>query len=197
VPGHVGQRLGDHEGGGRLDRRREQVGRVVAAPVERLLRQLERHHRLDEAVLCAAVQIADNPPALLVGRRGDACARGGELSRAFRVRDRRADELRERSEARLRARRQRPFGRRSRHDAPEMAFDDDRASNRRFDARLARRDADRVDGDRAHEVGVAAHALALNAPFIGWYEFTTTVMVNSYHLPLGAFPTLGVCRSAS
>ncbi len=48
------------------------------------------------------------------------------------VRDRRRDELRERSEARLGVRRQRPFGRGSRHDAPEMAFDDDRASNRRL-----------------------------------------------------------------
>src|SRR3954469_25106219 len=52
----------------------EQFRRVVAALVERPPRQLERDHRLDEALLRAVVQIADDPPALVVDGGGDARA---------------------------------------------------------------------------------------------------------------------------
>ncbi len=77
--------------------------RQPAADVPQAARQLVagsdrgRHPQLqserDEALLRPVVQVALDPPALPVGRRDDARARGGELGAALGVGDGGGDEL--------------------------------------------------------------------------------------------------------
>ena len=71
----------------------EQSAHVITRSVQRLSRQLERDQREDEALLCAVVQIADDSPALFVGRRGDARAGGGERIARLQVGDRGREQL--------------------------------------------------------------------------------------------------------
>ena len=66
---------------------------VFCSRRQRPLRELERDHRVDEALLRAVVQIADDPPALVVGGSGDARARRSELGLALRVRNGRRDQI--------------------------------------------------------------------------------------------------------
>ena len=86
-----------------LERLLHQQRPVLCFLRQRLLRQLERDHRVDQALLRAVMQIADDPPALVVGRRGDARARGGELSARVQVGDRGRHQLREVGEPALHA----------------------------------------------------------------------------------------------
>ena len=88
---------------------------------------------MDQALLRAVVQIADDPPALVVGRRGDARARGGELSARLQVGDRGRHQLREVGEPALHAGRERALARGGRDRAPELALDDDRTRERGAD----------------------------------------------------------------
>jgi hypothetical protein len=67
--------------------------RVEVARVRRALRQLERHDRVDEPLLCAVVQIAHDAPALAVRRRDEAREGGGELLARLQVRHGKAHEL--------------------------------------------------------------------------------------------------------
>ena len=75
-----------------LERLADERARLPRLTFERLLRQLERDHRVDEALLGSVVQVAHDPPPLLVGGRHDPRARGGELRAGVDVRDRRGDE---------------------------------------------------------------------------------------------------------
>jgi hypothetical protein len=138
-----------------LDRRHQsrcdagQLGaEVVALRGKVRLRRAQRQSERHEPLLRAVVEIPLDLTTRLVGRGDDPSPRGSQLGRAFRVRDRRCDEFRERGETRFGSQRHRPLGRTGRHDAPETTFDDDRASDRRSVASLVRGDADRVGSDR-------------------------------------------------
>ena len=65
-----------------FERLRHELGGPVLLAVERLACELECDDRLDETLLRPVVQIANHPPALLVGRRHHPCPRGGELGLA-------------------------------------------------------------------------------------------------------------------
>ena len=60
---------------------------------ERAARELQRDDRVDQPLLRAVVQIADHPPALVVGRRHDPRPRRRQLRPRLGVRDRRRDQL--------------------------------------------------------------------------------------------------------
>src|SRR4051812_4744795 len=87
------------------------------------LRRTHRQTKRDKPLLRTVMQIALDPTASLIRSRNNPPTRRRELRRAFRVRNRRRDELRERSESRLGVRWHKPFFRGSRHEAPDMAFD--------------------------------------------------------------------------
>jgi integrase len=69
--------------------------------LERAVRQFERDDRVHEPLLRTVVQIANHPPALLIGRRHDPRPGRRHLVPRFGVRDRRRDELGEVPQARL------------------------------------------------------------------------------------------------
>ena len=94
-PLHVLERLGDQ----RL--------RVLVVARERPLRQPERDDGVDEPLLRAVVQVADDAAAGRVGLGHQTRPRGLELRAALRVGDGGGDELGERRQAVLGARRQR------------------------------------------------------------------------------------------
>ena len=79
----------------------ERLGRC-AVVLDCLARELECHDRVHQPLLGSVVQVADDPPALVVGRCGDACARGGDLSARLKVGDRGRHQLREVGEPALR-----------------------------------------------------------------------------------------------
>ena len=78
-----------------VERLAEQRPRLLGLPAQRALRELERDDRVDQALLGAVVEVANDPPARLVARGQDAGARGGELIAAVGVGDRRVEQLRE------------------------------------------------------------------------------------------------------
>ena len=107
--------VGQHrrvDAGGQLaevaDRRLRVLERVVdqlpRAPVvvPALLGELQADDRADELLLGAVVEIAAEPPALLVAGLEDACPRGGELLARVGVGERVGDQLREGRDALLR-----------------------------------------------------------------------------------------------
>ena len=84
-----------------VERLGEQRLRLLASVAERPLRELERDDRVDQALLGAVVEVADDPPARLVARGEHARAGRGELIAAVGVRDRRVEQLRELGQALL------------------------------------------------------------------------------------------------
>jgi hypothetical protein len=84
--------------------RDERSGRA-AVRSECPLRELERDHGVDQPLLGAVVEIADDAAAGRIGFGDEARARGGELSAAVGICDRGRHELGERAETALRARR--------------------------------------------------------------------------------------------
>ena len=105
------------------------VEQLRGAPRRRRLepRPREPQHQRDghEALLGAVVEVALEPPPLLVAGLHDAGARGDEVRARLRARDRQRRQLAERAEPVLGVGRQRVLAR-DRDRAPQRARDDDR-----------------------------------------------------------------------
>ena len=78
-----------------------QLPRARAVSEPALLRELQADDRADELLLGAVVEVAPEPPALLVARLEDARPRGGELLARVGVGERVGDQLGERGDALL------------------------------------------------------------------------------------------------
>ena len=84
-----------------IERLCHELGRGPAAGVQPLLRQFQRHDRVDEALLGPVMQIADNSAPLLVGGRHEPRSGRRELRSRLFVRDGGGHELTELPDARL------------------------------------------------------------------------------------------------
>ena len=73
--------------------RDERVGAAPSPARHRLVGDVERHDRVDESLLRAVVQVADDATALVVGGRHDPRPRGGEVRAGLEVGDRGRDQL--------------------------------------------------------------------------------------------------------
>ena len=100
---------------------------VRVAGMERLQRDLEHDHRVDEALLSTVMQIALDPPTALIRRRDDARARSGQSAATRGIRDCGAHQFGELLEPLLRIGRQSLVHVGHGHDAPHVALDDDRS----------------------------------------------------------------------
>jgi hypothetical protein len=112
-----------------------------------------------ESLLRAVVQVALDPPPLLVAGRHDPGPGGGKLRAAVGVRDRRGHELGELRDARLGDVRQQRVPVRGRGDdhSPQPGADHDRGADRGADAEVAKPRGDRPAGAG---IGVDAGRLA-------------------------------------
>ena len=109
---------------------RERLGDERLILAQRPLCELERDHRMDEPLLGAVVEIADQAAAGRIGLGEEARARRGELISAVSVRDRGRHELGKGAKAPLGAGRQRLEAARShQHHAPQAALDADRRAD--------------------------------------------------------------------
>ena len=79
----------------------EQLGRLLPVLVELRLGDTEQQRRRDEPLLGAVVQVALEPPALLVAGPDDAGARRLQVLAGLRARDGERDEVAERGEPEL------------------------------------------------------------------------------------------------
>ena len=79
----------------------------IRRDIRAALGELQGHHRMDQALLRAVMEVTHHAPALLIARLHDAGAGREQLVAGRRVRDRRGDQLREARQPDLRARRQR------------------------------------------------------------------------------------------
>ena len=108
----------------------EQLGRGLRVRLELRLRHAEEERRRDEPLLGTVVQVALEPPALLVAGPHDPRARRLQILTCLRARDRERDEVAEGGEPHLGVGRQR-VGAADRDRTPERAGDDDRRRYRR------------------------------------------------------------------
>ena len=108
----------------------QQLGRGVRFRLELRLRHAEKEGRRDEPLLGAVVQVALEPPALLVAGPHDPRARRLQVLACLRARDRERDEVAERGEPHFGVGGQR-VGAADRDRTPARAGDDDRRRHRR------------------------------------------------------------------
>jgi hypothetical protein len=86
-----------------LERLLDELTRLGGGVPPPALGELQAHHRADELLLGAVVQVAAKPAAFLIARLDDPGTRGGQLLARVNVGERGRDKLREVGEPVLRA----------------------------------------------------------------------------------------------